>query len=202
MKNGKIVSSQIGIQNNGTLSVDCEIESASSAINSVFSGVATIEGGSYKSTSIGNALIVSNVWGQGNPQLTINGGTFESPYTNVSFNNGSTGAVNAGTFKCTGVWHNIYVGGSEGSCNVTYSADKCTFESNGIKIVVDDWNAGKTNTVNGVSYSTDTTNAISHEESMKHNHWLIETLIRGCVRIENRCHDVVSFFAMLRMTLW
>ena len=157
VKNGKIVSNQIGVQNNGTLNINCEIESASTAINNVYGGVATIDGGSYKSTSTEYALISSNNFGEGLPQLTINGGTFESPFTNVSFNNSSKGAVNAGTFKCTGNWHNIYVGGASGGCDVTYTAENCTFESNGINIQVNDWGKGNTNTVNGTKYSVTTT---------------------------------------------
>jgi len=157
IKNGKITSTQIGIQNNGTLTIDCDIESVENAINNVYDGETTINGGSFKNTSDNKALIYSDNYGEGTPVLNINGGNFESVFTNVSYNNGSTGAVKAGTFKCTGGWHNIYVGGSEGECNVTYDAEKCSFESNGINIQVNDWGEGKTNTVNGTAYSSTTT---------------------------------------------
>ena len=156
VKNGKITSTQVGIQNNGTLTINCDIESVENAINNVYDGETTIEGGSYKNTSTEKALINSDNFGDGTPVLTINGGSFESVFTNVSYNNGSTGSVNAGTFKCTGGWHNIYVGGETGGCNVTYKEDNCTFESNGIKIQVNDWGVGNANTVNNTTYTSAT----------------------------------------------
>ena len=156
VKNGKITSTQVGIQNNGTLTINCDIESVFNAINNVYDGETTINGGTYKNTDTESALIYSDNHGNGSPVLNIAGGTFESVFTNVSYNNGSTGSVNAGTFKCTGGWHNIYVGGSEGGCNVTYDAENCSFESNGIKIQVNDWGVGNANTVNNTTYTSAT----------------------------------------------
>lgn len=136
------------------MSVNCNITSVENAINNVYDGETTIDGGSFKNTSENHALINSNNYQDGTPVLTINGGTFESVFTNVSYNNGSTGAVNGGTFTCTGGWHNIYVGGENGGCNVTYDASKCSFTSNGVNIQVNDWGKGNTNTVNNQTYTT------------------------------------------------
>ena len=151
---GKITSTQVGIQNNGTLVINCDVETYDYAINNVYNGKTTINGGSYKNTKTDGALIYTDGKGTGSPELNINGGSFESAFTNVSYNNGSKGAVNGGTFNCTGPWHNIYVGGSEGGCVVTYDASKCSFTSNGVNIQVNDWGKGNTNTVNNQTYTT------------------------------------------------
>lgn len=146
---------EVGIQNNGTLTVDCDIESKSNAINNVYNGKVTIKGGSFKNTSTEYALINSNGHSTGTPVLVINGGSFESEFTNVSYNNASTGAVNGGTFVCTGNWHNIYVGGEEDGCNVTFDEDNCSFTSNGVEVYVGDMSGTDTkkNTVNGQLYT-------------------------------------------------
>lgn len=154
VKNGTITSTQVGIQNNGILVINCNVETVGNAINNVYDGETTINGGTYKNTSDQKALIYSDNYENGTPVLNINGGTFESVFTNVSYNNGSTGAVNGGVFKCTGGWHNIYVGGSEGSCNVTYDAAVCEFESNGINVQVNNWGVeNNKNTLNNVEYT-------------------------------------------------
>ena len=128
--NGTIAASQHGIQNNGTLNINCTIQSGGSAIYTVYDGETTIEGGTYTSTSTSYALIACDSYtsgGSNTPVTNINGGTFTSPFTNVSYNNYSSGHIAAGTFNCTGGWHNVYAGGSEGGCTVTYDSNACSF---------------------------------------------------------------------------
>ena len=158
--NGKIKSENVGVQNNGTLVLNCDIESVGNAVNNVYDGKTTIEGGSYKNTGTALSAIVADGWGTGVPQLIINGGVFESNFTCVSYNNAATGAVNAGTFT-TATEHCIYVGGTEGGCNVTYNETGCTFNNNGTKATVfvgDMSGTGtKTNIVNGNTYTGNNT---------------------------------------------
>ena len=149
--NGKIVSNDVGVQNNGTLTINCDIESSSCAINNVYSGKVTIKGGSYSSTADAWALIVANGWGEGNPEVIIEDGTFTSSFTNLSFNNGSKGTINGGTFNCTGNWYNLYVGGDNGGCDVTYDVEECSFTSGNVNVYVE---AGtNANKVNGIEYT-------------------------------------------------
>lgn len=139
------------------------METVETAINNVYGGIATIDGGSYKSTSTTSSLINSNNHDNGTPSLTINAGRFESVFTNVSYNNASKGAVNGGTFICTGTNNstnfNIYVGGGNGGCDVTFNEANCSFTSNGIEVYVGDMSGTgtKTNTVNGTLYTGDHT---------------------------------------------
>lgn len=158
--NGKIKSENVGVQNNGTLVLNCDIESVGNAVNNVYDGKTTIEGGSYKNTGTALSAIVAQGLGTGVPQLIINGGVFESNFTCVSYNDAATGAVNAGTFT-TATEHCIYVGGTEGGCNVTYNETGCTFNNNGTKATVfvgDMSGTGtKTNVVNGTTYTGNNT---------------------------------------------
>ena len=150
--NGKIVSNDVGVQNNGTLTINCDIEAVSSAINNVYGCTTTIEGGSYKSTATEYALIaVEGQWDNSNPSVIINDGTFESQFTNLSFNNGAKGQINGGTFNCTGNWYNLYVGGDNGGCDVTYDVEECSFTSGNVNVYVE---AGtNANKVNGIEYT-------------------------------------------------